>query len=212
LYGVTGDGACICGTLFSLTPPATGAGLWPQNTLHTFTGGSDGGNVNGGLLISPSGVIYGTTQLGGSTNVGTVFSYALAVPQPAIAGVVNAADYQAPVAPGSIAAAFGDFFLPAAVSAVGLPLPDNILDLSFEFNRNLPTPLIFASSGQVNFQIPWELEAAAPATLTASLYNQTSAAQSVALAKFAPAIFSANSQGTGQGAILYQSYRLVDAS
>jgi uncharacterized protein (TIGR03437 family) len=216
LYGVTVDPNCAtpCGTLFSLTPQSRGNGPWSELSLHIFTGGSDGGSVNGSLLVSPSGVIYGVTQAGGSSRVGTAFSLALAIPQPTVnnGGLVNAANYAPPVAPGSIASVFGGFLLPVAASADELPLQDNILDLSFTFNGNSPAPLVFVSEGQANLQVPWELNADAPATLTASLYGQTSVAQAVSVAMFAPAIFTTNAQGTGQGAVLDQSYRLVDAS
>jgi len=41
-------------------------------------------------------------------------------------GVVNAASYTAPVAPGSIAAAYGDFLLGSPSEALAIPLPTNI--------------------------------------------------------------------------------------
>jgi uncharacterized protein (TIGR03437 family) len=48
--------------------------------------------------------------------------------------------------------------------------------------------------------------------LAATVNNVAGAAQTVSLAPFAPAIFSMNSQGSGQGAILDTSYNLVDSS
>ena len=49
-------------------------------------------------------------------------------------------------------------------------------------------------------------------TLAATLNGQPGAAQTVSLAPFAPAIFSTNAEGTGQGAILDASYRLADSA
>jgi uncharacterized protein (TIGR03437 family) len=135
-------------------------------------------------------------------------------PSPSIkaGGVVNDGSYTAPVAPGSIAAAFGDFWLFSPVSAPQSPQPTSISGLSLRFGSGTLAPLFFVSGGQVNFQVPWELNGQAQTTLAAILNSQAGAAQTVSLAPFAPAIFSMNSQGTGQGAILDASYRLVDST
>jgi uncharacterized protein (TIGR03437 family) len=73
-------------------------------------------------------------------------------------------------------------------------------------------PLFYASGGEVNFQVPWELAGATQVSVSALLNNQPGASQTVNIAPFAPGIFSLNSQGTGQGAILDSSYKVVDAS
>jgi len=41
---------------------------------YSFAGGSYGANPVAGVVIGPSDVLYGTTQKGGSSNDGTVFS------------------------------------------------------------------------------------------------------------------------------------------
>jgi uncharacterized repeat protein (TIGR03803 family) len=41
--------------------------------LHSFTGGSDGGNPIFQLILDSSGNLYGTTYTGGESNDGTVF-------------------------------------------------------------------------------------------------------------------------------------------
>jgi uncharacterized protein (TIGR03437 family) len=127
-------------------------------------------------------------------------------------GVVNDASYNAPVAPGSIAAAFGDFLLASPVTDNSSPLLTSLSGLSLQFGNGLLAPLFFANVGQVNFQVPWELAGQSQTTLAASLSSQTSTAQTVSLAPFAPAIFSTNAQGAGQGAILNSSYVLADSS
>jgi hypothetical protein len=78
LYGTTlrgGTGQCNqivtgCGTVFKLTPPASGE-AWTETTLYRFTGGSDGFNPSGPVVFE-DGHLYGTTQ-GGSSGGGTVF-------------------------------------------------------------------------------------------------------------------------------------------
>ena len=171
--------------------------------VNTGVGPNEGGNGPAGLMFSAT-----IVTTGGS-------------PPPSInaGGVVNAANYSAPVAPGSIAAVYGSFQLGSPSEALALPLPTNLSGFSMRFG-DLQVPLFYGSAGQVNAQIPWELAAIdevgvitdPQSQLTASIGGQTSAAQTVNLAPFDPGIFSTNAQGTGQGAILDTSYRLVDAS
>ena len=70
LYGTTSSGGYLDnGTVFQIDLK-TG-----RNTvLHTFTGGAaDGANPADGLVQDPEGNFYGTTRLGGTYNVGTIF-------------------------------------------------------------------------------------------------------------------------------------------
>jgi uncharacterized repeat protein (TIGR03803 family) len=74
LYGTTysfgpGDGG---GVVFKMTPPQNG-GDWTETVLYSFKGGSDGASPSGSLL-EKSGMLYGTTQYGGTANKGTVFA------------------------------------------------------------------------------------------------------------------------------------------
>jgi uncharacterized repeat protein (TIGR03803 family) len=61
----------FCGTVFKLSPPKTKGGKWTEKVLHSFAGGKDGANPNGGLVLDSKGAIYGTTFYGGSTNCKT---------------------------------------------------------------------------------------------------------------------------------------------
>ena len=73
LYGTAFQGAgegCNttgCGTIYELTP----AGKF--TVLYTFTGGTDGGNPAGGLVMDKQGNLYGTTNAYGANGAGTVF-------------------------------------------------------------------------------------------------------------------------------------------
>lgn len=176
----------------------------------------DGGAATSAQLYFPSGVAIKGGNIYVADNGNNVIRLLTPVAQvPVInaGGVVNDASYTAPVAPGSIAAVFGDFFLTAASTSPSVPLSDSLQTLSFQFG-SIGVPLFFVSGGQANVQIPWELASgsATSASLTATLNGTNSAAQSVTIAEFAPAIFSANAQGTGPGAILDSSYKLVDTS
>jgi len=81
LYGTTNVGgtgpSCVnygCGTVFSLSPLAAPGGAWTETVIHNFTGGSDGGYPWGGVAVGTGGVLYGTTQSFGASNLGVVFS------------------------------------------------------------------------------------------------------------------------------------------
>jgi len=73
LYGTTyfgGSDVCQdggCGTVFSLTPPETKGAEWTEATLYSFKGPfSDGANPSAAMVMGSGGVLYGTTQGGGS--------------------------------------------------------------------------------------------------------------------------------------------------
>ena len=137
---------------------------------------------------------------------------ALQVPTIGAGGVVNGASYTAPVVPGSIAAVFGTFYLTSTSVDTALPLETTLQSLSFQFSGGTAAPLYFVSGPQVNLQVPWELAGQTTASLAATLNSTAGATQTVTVAPVAPAIFTTNAQGTGQGAIQDSSYNLVDAS
>jgi uncharacterized protein (TIGR03437 family) len=116
-------------------------------------------------------------------------------------GIVNLASYLPQVAAGSLAAAFGANLASGQASYSTLPLPTTLAGSGFQI-AGRSVPLVFASTGQVNLQIPWELAGSQQASVTATLGSQVSSQQTVSLAAFAPGIFTLNQQGTGQGAVL----------
>lgn len=72
IYGTASAGGShsSAGTVFRLSP--TGA----LQVLHNFcalSGCADGRVPNGGLILQPGGILYGTTQSGGANGKGTVF-------------------------------------------------------------------------------------------------------------------------------------------
>lgn len=120
-----------------------------------------------------------------------------------VGGMVNGASFAAgaPVAAGSIVSAFGSDLTTANFAAAAVPLPTNLGGLSVTMNGT-PAPLFFAGSGQVNLQVPWEVAGQNTATIVASQNGVPVSQTTVALAAARPGIFSTNSQGSGQGAIL----------
>jgi len=57
-----------CGTVFKMSP--SGIESWK----YAFKGSSDGANPAGGLVMAANGLFYGTTEYGGSSGYGSVFS------------------------------------------------------------------------------------------------------------------------------------------
>ena len=73
VYGTTsGRGAYGGGTVFRLAPRS--GGHWSETILHNFGWQNDGAGPLGGVLIGPSGVLYGTTETGGGHDRGVAFS------------------------------------------------------------------------------------------------------------------------------------------
>jgi uncharacterized repeat protein (TIGR03803 family) len=74
LYGTTSfGGANNCGVVFELAPNSHGG--WKETVLHSFNG-QDGEEPLGGLIFDAVGNLYGTTDVGGASNYGTVFKLA----------------------------------------------------------------------------------------------------------------------------------------
>jgi hypothetical protein len=84
LYGTAQEGGLVstqctdfqnstvgCGIVFKLARTTTGQ--WTETVLHRFTGGTDGGNPNAGLVRDKAGNLYGTAAFGGVGKAGTVF-------------------------------------------------------------------------------------------------------------------------------------------
>ena len=69
--------------------------------------------------------------------------------------VVNGATFQAsfPVAPGSLATAFGEFTGVTQAVAEAVPLPSTLAGVQVLVN-NVASPLVFVSTSQINFQVP----------------------------------------------------------
>lgn len=71
LYGTTQTGGTSnLGTVFELV---SSSGTYQEKILYNFTGSPDGSQPYAGLVMDSLGNLYGTTTLGGTSNVGTAF-------------------------------------------------------------------------------------------------------------------------------------------
>ncbi len=117
-------------------------------------------------------------------------------PQFVAAGVVSAATFQqSALAPGSLVSLFGVNLNGAAV----------------QFG-SISAPVIFASAGQLNLQVPWELQGTSTSSVTVTVNSITSQPQSIALGLANPGIFSLGAPQGGQGAIVNLAGNVVNAN
>ena len=108
--------------------------------------------------------------------------------------VVSAASFLAPVAPNSIAAAYG-VRLAVRAETAGSSLPTNLAGTTVRVSGVLAS-LFFVSAGQVNFLIPEGTPTgAAPIVITSG--DGAISSGIVQVSAIAPAVFSADARGTG---------------
>jgi uncharacterized protein (TIGR03437 family) len=133
-----------------------------------------------------------------------------ATPELNSGGVVNGASFTgAALAPGSIASAFGTSLTASTASAAAVPLPNTLAGAQLLVNGSV-VPLFYASATQVNFQVPFI--AAGSATFQVVSAGLTGSTVTANIAATAPGIFTVNSSGSGQGAVLNQDFSRNSAS
>jgi uncharacterized protein (TIGR03437 family) len=120
--------------------------------------------------------------------------------------IVSAASYKAPIAPGSIAAAFGRRLAVVDAAATSLPLPTRLAETTVTINGR-PGQLFYVGDdepqgyGQVNFFIPEETEPGlAEVVITSG--DGTRSTGWVQVSRLAPGLFTANASGNGEAAAL----------
>ncbi len=141
-----------------------------------------------GVLASRSALISLTTS--GFTALSWDFD-AFTVP-PSISQVVNAADFRAPLAPGGLMAVFGSRLSPTNAASSEMPLP-RALGESCLLVNGAAVPMLFASPGQINAQMPFE----ASGNVTLVLYTPggVSGTYHTQLSPTAPSVFMSGTAG-----------------
>ncbi|HZT32528.1 MAG TPA: S8 family serine peptidase [Bryobacteraceae bacterium] len=203
-------------------------GVPVTNQPVQFNAASGGGSVGGSdattdkLGIAAANVNLGpqvgdqtfTAQAGGLTV--EFDAYARQLPTIGSGGVVNAASGQVGqgLAPGSYISIYGSALSDAtqALSTSSLPLAMAGVSVSFDApGLSLPGRLSFVSPGQVNVQVPWELQGLSSAQMKVSIDGIPSAIYSIPLSDYAPAAFEYNDTGSGRqlAAVLDENYALV---
>ena len=202
------NGIPISGTITS-KPPKAGQLLAPAMSSPLTAGGLPGVEQTGGV-----------TALFREGGIATDFSIANvrytpdARPKPSFeaAGFVDAAAGGAPPSPGGLASLYGTFDTELAIAQT-IPLPrvlgdtvqvrfvvDEAGSAALSHGRKnqaaqieLPAPLLFVSAGQINLQIPWEVDAdAGTVTAIVSVNGVDSDPIELPVAAVSPGVFTAD--------------------
>lgn len=120
-------------------------------------------------------------------------------------GVVNAGslDVGQGLAPGSYITIYGRGLSEALRAASTTYLPVSLSGVSVSFDVpskkiSVPGRLHFVSDGQINVQIPWELQGSTTASMKVSIGDASSAVYSLAIADVSPATFEFADAGSGR--------------
>ena len=108
-------------------------------------------------------------------------------PPGVVSAAVNGASFAAgaPLAPGSIASAFGTNLSSSGGAASSVPWPTTLGGATVQMN-GITAPLVYVSPTQINFQVPWELAGQPQANLVIS----GSQPLAVQVAPVSPGIFA----------------------
>jgi uncharacterized protein (TIGR03437 family) len=170
--------------------------VYPDGTIATIAGSGisgyrgDGGPASSAALSFPHGLAVNGSGDVYISDTGNDAIRLLKPVTPAIAagGVVNAASFAAHVSPGALATIFGSNFIGSGQSGIAsLPLPDGLGGVSVSVNGQA-APLLYLSTDQINFQIPWEtVTGSAKITVSSSAFASGTVDVSVLAA--APGLF-----------------------
>ena len=160
------------------------------------------GTYNGTVLVAGAGGATGSTTVTVTLNV--------TAPLPTLTKVTNAASYATgSISPGEIVTLFAsDPTHPIGpATAAGLALDSTTGKVSTTIGgvqvlvNGYLCPMIYASASQVSAVVPYEIKILTSATVLVKFLGQSSNGVLVNVATTVPGVFTANSSGTGPGAI-----------
>ena len=188
-YGVPAEGAPVTYTVsprgsLTLRSVAGEPACSPATSTTSVTCNTDAYGVSyvDALLGSTATTTVSVTaRYGAGSGYSTTFSGAIRS-QPTIkeGGVVDAAAFKSPIAPGSYVSIFGTNLseytevLTTAIAPNALPLSLDGVTVSFDVpsaKLSVPGYLTYVSPGQVNVQVPWELQGQTSAQVKVTLYG-----------------------------------------
>jgi uncharacterized protein (TIGR03437 family) len=185
----------------------------PDGTIATIAGvtkygySGDGGPALGAQMWSPRGL---AVDASGNIYIADTENDAirqLTRVNPAVAGVTNAASFEAQISPGALASVFGTGLSNATYTA-NPPYPTSLgaFDLGGEgvsvSVNGKAAPVFFASPTQINFQVPWET-AVGTASVTVSVAGGGSNAFPVPVVTAGPGLFVSGNSAIVQNAADY---------
>ncbi|HTX34879.1 MAG TPA: hypothetical protein VME43_07655 [Bryobacteraceae bacterium] len=173
------------------SPPGTWTGSWTPHTAGAVTLHISGQETTPSYALGNLDVSAAVVQPG------------VQAPLISPGQIVNSASFQpgVPVAPGGLITIFGSSLAGATGLNPSAPLTTSLGDTQVMLGGT-PLPLLYASNGQVNAQVP----AGLPVNTQQQIQvirngNVPSVADQVGIAPASPAIFTVDQSGNGQGAI-----------
>jgi uncharacterized protein (TIGR03437 family) len=158
----------------------------------------------------------GTITIAGQTITVTQSAPSPTAPTFTTQAVVNAASFKGSgVAPGELVTVFGSGLGPGVLQK---PMVNSagVVDMIAGGTRVLfdgvAAPMIYSLSGQISAVAPFSLQGRTSTQVQVEYLGTRSAAVTVPVVASAPAIFTADSSGKGQGAILNQDFSVNGAS
>ncbi|MDX2032374.1 MAG: family 10 glycosylhydrolase [Blastocatellia bacterium] len=190
-------------------------GTTPANGRVSLTTATDGNGFYGGVDLAPGRYRVSVQAVGepaftpvcvATVIAGQVSAFDVIVDRAMQSAIsVSAGSYCGPqLAPGSIIAAFGTGLAADLQIATTTPLPTMLgatsVKLRDSANVERLSPLFFVSPGQINYLLP-EQAAPGPATVTV-LNGGNQFSGPIQVVRVAPAIFTANADGSGAPAAI----------
>ena len=209
IVSVTSSGAAV-----TFTATATSNGWLSVTPSSATTPASLSVSVNPASL--GAGVYNGSIALAGAGgSVDIAVSLTVIAPLPNIDHLANSASYLAGgVAPGEIVTVFGSSLGPSigvgAVIANG-HIATTLANVQVTFN-GYAAPILYASAGQINAIVPYELAGQSDVSVEVMFGSARSNQVALPVVSAAPGVYSANASGQGPGAILDLHYQLVSTT
>jgi uncharacterized protein (TIGR03437 family) len=185
-------------------------GTLPPGLSLTTIGGFLSGLLNG--VPTTPGTFSFTVQVNDNANTTAAKQFSLTVNPGAISlpsnGVVNAAGFTGgPVAPGEIITIFGSGLGPNTLTSLQIDnkgyVSTSLAGTQVTFD-GVPAPLIYVQSAQVSAVVPYAVSGGTSTRMQVSVQGQSSNLVTLPVGIVAPGIFTIDSSGHGQGAILNQ--------
>ena len=180
------DGYYAPGTTLAITATPTGA--------FQFTGWS--GDLSG---VNPT----QTVTVAGQTYVQASFSQPFTL---TAAGIVNAGSFlSSPVSPGEIITIFGLALGPPGLTTLQLDLNGGVattLAGTRVLFDGVAAPLVYVGANQISAIVPYEVAGKSSTSVMVQLNGKNSNGVTLGVAASAPGIFTIDSSGRGDGAIL----------
>jgi uncharacterized protein (TIGR03437 family) len=195
----------------------------PDGTIGTIAGNGssgylgDGGPATSAQLNGPAGIALDSA---GDIYVSDTFNNSIRLLQPAgygltISAVANSGSNTAgPIAPGEIVVIYGSGLGPATLATYQLD-SNGLVTTSLAGTRVLfngtPAPVIYAWATQVAAVVPFGVTGS-NAQIVVQYQSQTSAPTAASMSPAAPGLFTSNSTGSGQAAVINQTGSINSAS